>query len=617
MINKNFGNLSNHDLSSVKKLYILGEFYRLLQCVVNQKSIQSSVFYNQLFQTEQKPSNDSEGIFITLMITEIRNILDEYEFKIREKERHFLEGEPVNLNFLVATFGKESHLFYNLLIFLNRVFSSDDLKGGALLDELFRRTINGNEFCRVKYQRIFHKAYSGFYKMCTKWLLFGKIEDPYEEFFIKDTRNHLPFLSGMEVRYKKSEKVNLNILRSTSTDSKIFYFKNEAQSTSNWDNDFVLQLSLLPKCLVKVKTAKNILFIGKCLKVIQNKEGLLGPTSQQMTEIIKKITEYDSIEFVRTIQSLKRIVSGNFMQLLLESEVLKVNLNILKDFFLLFKEEFFTIFTEEMGDIMNKAPDKYSEDQINKKLLPNCLIRLGILSDDPSYGKLSFLLKAKGFSYKNFKNIKNLRLCGNVEQKFSSLRLKSAENYHANSVREISHSSLWNLVLQNVQQAFDNVLSFRFKSNPKFHRHDASQNKRFCFRLCLQSAYDVRSSKKALNLTSIKKLETALFIEFGFIQYMEFDQELQTNTQRVQSFIEISVCSPQYKSEHVLSRQILKNEEMNFADQDIVYVRIQSAHKKFKIFVSNENFLQSKRSDFVGSVMEVPLELESHFLLNK
>ena len=56
----------------------------------------------------------------------------------------------------------------------------------------------------------------------------------------------------------------------------------ETERESNWDNDFILQLTLLPKCLLKVKTAKNVLFIGKCLKVIQTREGLLGQTCKHI-----------------------------------------------------------------------------------------------------------------------------------------------------------------------------------------------------------------------------------------------------------------------------------------------------------------------------------------------
>lgn len=461
--------------------------------------------------------------------------------------------------------------------------------------------------------------------MCSKWLLFGKIEDSYEEFFIKDTRKTSPFLSGMEVKYEAPRdrhplQIHADFLKSSSAkDASLFYFKNEAQATSNWDNDFVLQLSLLPKCLVKVKTAKNILFIGKCLKVIQSNEGVLGPTCRQMSRFVEELRRYDSIGFVRSVQSLKRIVSGNFMQLLLESPALKTNLGILKDFFLLFREEFFSIFTEEMSELMRRVPDKYSQDQINKKVLPNCLVRLRVSAEDASFAGLSFLLKAKGFSYKNFKQTANLRLCGNVEQKFSSVRLKSADNFKSDSKTGIIQSSLWNLVLQNVQKGFDCALSFRFKAGPRMHpfSEHSRETRKFGVCLCLQSAYDVRSSKKAVNLTSTLKLDSGLFIEFGFAQFSEYDAQLETHTRRVQSYVELSLRTPQFSADKVVWSQDLPLEQMNFADQDIVYVRIQSSSKTVKLLLSNENFLQTKTGAAVGAAMEVPFDLDQHFLLNK
>ena len=56
---------------------------------------------------------------------------------------------------------------------------------------------------------------------------------------------------------------------------------------------------------------------------------------------------------------------------------------------------------------------------------------------------------------------------------------------------------------------------------------------------------------------------------------------------------------------------------MNFADQDIIYIRIQNIHKKMKILVSNENFLKIKSNDFIGTFLDFPFELDNHFLLNK
>ena len=620
--------MTSRDMLAVKKLFVTGELFRLLRNLADFKSMQSTAFYEQILVPDNRDTQEkNHGLFVSLMISEIRFILDEYEQKVRSKEVAFLRGEPINLNFLVSCFAKETHLFYNLLVFLDRVFSRDDLRGGALLDDLFRKTINGDEFGRSKFQRIFQRAYLGFFRMCKKWLLFGKIEDPFEEFFIKDTRTHLPFLSDMEVKYKPQATpldtpngFELAILGSSLTeDSRVFYFKNEAQDTSNWDNDFVLQLSLLPKTLVKVKTAKNILFIGKCLKVIQNKEGILGPTSQEMGKLVAELESYDSIGFVRTVQALKHIVSHNFMKLLLQSPDLKANLVILRDFFLLFKNEFYTIFTEEMSSVMCKGPDKYSEAQINKKLLPNCLIRLGIPGDEAQYSKLKFLLKAKGFSYKHFKEITNLRLCGNVEQKFSSLRLKSADNLNVQSVSEINQSSIWNLVLQNVQQGFDCVLSFRYIANPRSTKSKAKSSsvRRSAFRLCLQSDYDVRSSKQALSLTSVSKLKSALFFEFGFTESFEFDEHLQAMTKKTKSYLEIRLKNAKFPGEKVIHSQQMQNHEMNFADQDIVYVRIQNAQKKAKVYVSNENFLQTKGKEFVGSAMEFPLDLDEMFLLKK
>lgn len=61
--------------------------------------------------------------------------------------------------------------------------------------------------------------------------------------------------------------------------------ENKEMEESNWDNDFVLQLGLIPKTLIKIKTAKNILFIGRCVRVIQASQGVLGPVCKLVNYI--------------------------------------------------------------------------------------------------------------------------------------------------------------------------------------------------------------------------------------------------------------------------------------------------------------------------------------------
>lgn len=149
-----------------------------------------------------------------------------------------------------------------------------------------------------------------------------------------------------------------------------------------------------------------------------------------------------------------------------------------------------------------------------------------------------------------------------------------------------------------------------------FSEH-SRETRKFGVCLCLQSAYDVRSSKKAVNLTSTLKLDSGLFIEFGFAQFSEYDAQLETHTRRVQSYVELSLRTPQFSADKVVWSQDLPLEQMNFADQDIVYVRIQSSSKTVKLLLSNENFLQTKTGAAVGAAMEVPFDLDQHFLLNK
>ena len=40
------------------------------------------------------------------------------------------------------------------------------------------------------------------------------------------------------------------------------------QDNFDWDNDFILQLSIIPKNIISLKTAQKILFIGKAVRIL-------------------------------------------------------------------------------------------------------------------------------------------------------------------------------------------------------------------------------------------------------------------------------------------------------------------------------------------------------------
>jgi hypothetical protein len=304
-----------------------------------------------------------------------------------------------------------------------------------------------------------------------------------------------------------------------------------------------------------------------------------------MAAFVQELETYDSLNFIKAVQELKRMISKRFMTILRESPDFQQSISYLRDIYLLFRDDFFSLLCEELQDLMEHPPNKFSEDKINKKILQNVLMRLGNNQED-LFDKLKFVLKAKGFTYKNFENTFNLRLCGNIEQNFANLRLKTTKQ------NKLIQSSVWNLVKQNLQQGFELSLSFRFKKNSNIKQEVSS------IKICFQDSYDVRSSKKSFNLTSSEMISSAFFVEIGFSQSSSMN------------FCKVSFSNESLAKEHLITQ--LELTKQNLKDQDIAYIKLKYFNNKLAMQISNNEVTSQTDYSF-----ELPVELSSYIQMTK
>ncbi len=78
-----------------------------------------------------------------------------------------------------------------------------------------------------------------FFGQLSCWILYGVIEDHYNEFFI------YKYKSEHEVEFEQNE------------------LENEEGNINDWDLCFSVRYSMIPKSLISIKLAEKILFIGK------------------------------------------------------------------------------------------------------------------------------------------------------------------------------------------------------------------------------------------------------------------------------------------------------------------------------------------------------------------
>jgi gamma-tubulin complex component 4 len=120
----------------------------------------------------------------------------------------------------------------------------DDIKGGMLVDLLYTKLNSCNVWVRAAYTILFQECYKVLYNQLAGWILYGKLLDSYNEFFIHKIES---------MGCKDIEK--------------------------DWDSMFTLELSMLPSSIISKQTAEKVLFIGKSIRILRyiNKEQSLLP----------------------------------------------------------------------------------------------------------------------------------------------------------------------------------------------------------------------------------------------------------------------------------------------------------------------------------------------------
>lgn len=248
-------------------------------------------------------------------------------------------------------------VFPELVLFKERVID-DQLKGGPLLDFLYRSSMHGNAFLHQMYSLLLEKVNEVLFNQVLGWIGYGKIYDIFNEFFIMKR-------SGL-VYDSESSNQAINQPGTSTRATMAIYEK--------WDNIFTVNYNMQPKELIKEKTLEKILFIGKATMVLMKRRNFIQPIQvldKENIEALQKLKKFDPVCFASTIEKVRLDVSIKFMKLIMEDEDLGQHLRTLRNFFLLNRGDFFHTFIEEAERLFRLPPSSHSEQEINNIVFKN------------------------------------------------------------------------------------------------------------------------------------------------------------------------------------------------------------------------------------------------------
>ncbi|CAJ0823814.1 20798_t:CDS:2 [Entrophospora sp. SA101] len=342
--------LHDAERSSLERLAELGFYYHKILDFLDQQRNKCLVMSND---NSNNSNNNSKGLFIQALCNSINDILKDFQKIIIESEMGILNKEAnmcgiVPISQIVSAFGDYFIILPNLYQLINELKEDSDNNkyfGCRILNLMKEKCNSGIPELRSIMLILLQTCHKVMYQHITSWIVYGHLQDPYGEFFVKDltTKSHK--------KIDNNDKDN----------------NNHQFIQSSWHRRFVLDESFIPNH-ISIDIAKSILFVGKAIATVKNsgKSSSLSSSSynsnsalpQEIRSLhLKYLMELSSqpifhkSEFESTILTIRHNVAKWLWQVVLTGEKVIDCLETFRNYFLLGKGNFALSLVEQFEKI--------------------------------------------------------------------------------------------------------------------------------------------------------------------------------------------------------------------------------------------------------------------------
>ncbi|XP_062595153.1 gamma-tubulin complex component 4-like isoform X2 [Saccostrea cucullata] len=317
-------------------------------------------------------SDDIHGLYLKSFCRGLDRVLENYRVILRKLEMDVLSDEHLPVTHLVS-FLQEYHILFPALASVLEQITSHKAHGCYILDILHKNAVCGLPIVRNALNRILYVSHGLLYKQLCSWLLYGCLNDPYQEFFVQLNTEDWEGVSSV-VTQEEEESDELPIMGVTGRQLQKILSLNTSEVSSSLHR-FALRAELLP-CYIPVRVANKILFVGESVQMFENEK---KPNSQKKGSILKnkeedfskdlhelsQEEEFNSMAFESLIDSIRTHVAEHLYILVVEDANLAAELRIIKDFFLLGRGELFLAFIDQTQTLLRGPPVNTTEHDVN------------------------------------------------------------------------------------------------------------------------------------------------------------------------------------------------------------------------------------------------------------
>ncbi|XP_015951163.1 gamma-tubulin complex component 4 homolog isoform X1 [Arachis duranensis] len=419
------------DRQLIEKIIALGFYYRELDRFTcksrNLSWIRSSTAYSNakpLGNVSDVSKVEKPSVYRRALANGIVEVLSIYRSAVLHIEQLLLsETKPI-----LATVTQGLNKFFTILPPLYELIlkiERDDIRGGQLLNLLYKRCHCGVPELQTCMQRLLWHAHQVMYNQLASWMVYGILQDQHGEFFIR----------RQEDREVENSSSNSDI------SDKLARMSTNDASLSDWHLGFHPYWDMLPE-YIPMHVAESILFAGKAVRVLRNPSpsfqsgdtvnpqipksfqkihGLAGRFHFQREPLInsgmgedllpqnesdkieamlldlKESSEFHKRSFECAVDSIQAIAASRLWQLVVVRADLNGHLKALKDYFLLAKGDFFQCFLEESRQLMRLPPRQSTAEA--DLMVPFQLAALKTIGEEDKYfSKVSLRMPSYGIT---------------------------------------------------------------------------------------------------------------------------------------------------------------------------------------------------------------------------
>eukprot|EP00116_Pleurobrachia_bachei_P002932 sb/3463194/ len=286
---------------------------------------------------ESVPPN--AGLYTAALSFDLDRGMKQYSDVLIELDKLVRQNPNMPLSLLQFHLDRFQYLFPTLSSIINEIKNNLSMKGCKILGMLHEQSACGIPFVKDLLAELLQSCHSVFYQQLSAWVLHGKVEDPFGEFFIA------PSGDGRE-----EEEGGLL-----------------ANYTINWD--------MVPGYFSK-DIINTILFVGSSVHVFSGRKYSSNPLAKEdedhfvtLIQGLQRRTKFCPIEFERVVGVMRERVAMQLYNLLMEEGKLMDILRLFKEFFLLGRGELFLTFIDVAEPLIQNLCKKNSESDVNRLFL--------------------------------------------------------------------------------------------------------------------------------------------------------------------------------------------------------------------------------------------------------